>query len=101
MAELHLAKCPKAVETLEAGLEDALSFLSFPSLASRKVSSNNLMEHLNKEIRRRVRVVCIFPRPESYLRLVAVCLMEYLEDWSVTRLYLSEESLKLLNKQAA
>ena len=86
---------------MEAGLEDALTFLSFPSLDSRKVNSNNMLERLNKEIRRRTRVIGIFPNPESYLRLVTVSLMEYSEDWSVTRSYLSEESLKSLDKQAA
>ena len=101
LADQYRAKCPKAIETLEEGLEDSLTFLSFPSLSSRKVSSNNMLERLNKEIRRRTRVVGIFPNPEFYLRLVTVYLMEYSEDWSVTRTYLSEESLKSLDKQAA
>ena len=89
------------IEVLKEGLEDALTFLSFPSLDSRKVSSNNLLERLNKEIRRRTRVVGIFPNPESYLRLVTVYLMEYSEDWSVTKAYLGEESLQSLTNQAA
>ena len=101
LADEYRGKCPKAIQVLEEGLEDALTFLSFPSLDSRKVSSNNMLERLNKEIRRRTRVVGIFPNPEPYLRLVTVYLMEYSEDWSVTRSYLSEESLKSLGKQAA
>lgn len=101
LADEYRGKYPKAIQVLEEGLEDALTFLSFPSLDSRKVSSNNMLERLNKEIRRRTRVVGIFPNPESYLRLVTVYLMEYSEDWSVTRSYLSEESLKSLDKHAA
>ena len=101
LADQYKEKCPKAIETLEEGLEDALTFLAFPKLDARKVSSNNMLERLNKEIRRRTRVVGIFPNPESYLRLVTVYLMEYSEDWSVTRSYLSEESLKSLDNQAA
>ena len=101
LADAYRAKYPKAIETLEDGLEDALTFLSFPSLDSRKVSSNNMLERLNKEIRRRTRVVGIFPDPDSYLRLVTAHLMEYSEDWSVSRSYLSEESLVPLNTQAA
>jgi putative transposase len=101
LAEEYRGKCPKAVETLEEGLEDALTFLAFPKLDARKVSSNNMLERLNKEIRRRTRVVGIFPNPDSYLRLVTVYLMEYSEEWSVTRGYLSEDSLKSLDKQAA
>ena len=101
LANEYRIKCPKAIETLEDGLEDALTFLAFPKLDARKVSSNNMIERLNKEIRRRTRVVGIFPNPESYVRLVTVYLMEYSEDWSVTKSYLSEESLKSLDKQAA
>ena len=101
LADEYQIKCPKAIETLEEGLEDALTFLSFPSLDARKVSSNNMLERLNKEIRRRTRVVGIFPNPESYLRLVTAYLMEYSEDRSVTRSYLSEESLHSLSYQAA
>ena len=101
LADQYREKCPKAVEILEEGLEDALTFLAFPQLDARKVSSNNMLERLNKEIHRRTRVVGIFPNPESYLRLVTVYLMEYSEDWSVSRSYLSEESLKSLYEQAA
>ena len=78
-----------------------MTFLAFPKLDARKASGGNMPERLNKEIRGRTRVVGIFPNPESYLRLVTVYLMEYSEDWSVTRSYLSEESLKSLNNLAA
>ena len=101
LAEEYRGKCPKALLVLEEGLEDALTFLSFPTLDARKVSSNNMLERLNKEIRRRTRVVGIFPNPESYLRLVTKYLMEYSEDWSVTRSYLRDNSLRSLNNQAA
>lgn len=101
LADEYRTKCPKAVDILEEGLEDALTFLSFPQLDSRKVSSNNMMERLNREIRRRTKVVGIFPNPESYLRLVTVYLMEYSEDWSVTNAYLSEDSLNSLHNKAA
>ncbi len=101
LTDQYAGKLPKAIEVLEEGLEDALTFLAFPKLDARKVSSNNMLERLNKEIRRRTRVVGIFPNPESYLRLVTVYLMEYSEDWSVTKSYLSEDSLKSLDNQAA
>ena len=74
-------KCPKAINILEDGLEDALTYLSFPQLDSRKVSSKNMLERLNREIRRRTKVVGIFPSSESYLRLVTMYLIEYSEDW--------------------
>ncbi len=101
LADVYRARFPKAIETLEEGLEDSLTYLTFPKLDARKVSSNNMLERLNKEVRRRTRVVGIFPNPESYLRLVTVYLMEYSEDWSVSKSYLNKESLQLLNDQAA
>ena len=63
--------------------------------------TTNMLERLNEEIRRRTRVVGIFPNPDSYLRLVTTFLMEYAEDWSVSRAYLSEESIRTLLPQAA
>jgi|BioPla2DNA2_1021312.scaffolds.fasta_scaffold00339_12 hypothetical protein len=85
---------------LEEELEDALTYLSFPQLDSRKVSSNNMLERLNREIRRRTKVVGIFPSYESYLRLVTMYLIKYSEDWSVTKAYLSKGSHRhLTNRQ--
>jgi putative transposase len=68
-------------------------------LDSRKIASTNTLERLNKEIRRRTWVVGIFPNQESYVRLVTTYVIEYAEDWSVSRSYLSEQSLQeLLDK---
>ena len=89
------------MEALEEGLEDSLSFYEFPKLDARKIASTNMLERLNEEIRRRTRVVGIFPNPDSYLRLVTTFLMEYAEDWLVSRAYLSEESIRTLLPQAA
>lgn len=94
-------KYSKAIETLENGLEDSLSFYCFPLLDSRKIASTNMLERLNEEIRRRTKVIGIFPNPASYTRLVTTYLMEYSEDWSVSRAYMSESSLSSLESQAA
>jgi transposase-like protein len=81
LADEYRNKYPKVINILEEGLEDALIYLTFPQLDSRKVNSNNMLERLNREIRRRTRVVGIFPSSESYLRLVTMYLIEYSEDW--------------------
>ena len=73
-------KYPEAIETLENGLEDSLQFFSFEKIDSRKIASTNMIERLNKEIRRRTRVVGIFPSMDSYIRLVTSYLIEYSED---------------------
>lgn len=93
LAEQYEKRFPEAIKILEDGLEDSLQFFAFPALDFRKISSSNMLERLNKEIRRRTRVVGIFPNPDSYLRLVATYLMEYAEDWSDSRAYLSAESI--------
>lgn len=55
--------------------------------------SESGIERLNREIRRRTRVIGIFPNESSYVRLVTAYLMEYAEDWSVSRAYISHESI--------
>lgn len=94
LAEEYEKRFPDAIRILEDGLEDSLQFYSFPALDSRKIASSNMLERLNKEIRRRTRVVGIFPNPDSYVRLVATYLMEYAEDWSDARAYFSAESIR-------
>lgn len=92
---------PRAIQCLENGLEDSLAFYAFPQLDARKISSSNMLERLNREIRRRTSVVGIFPNEDSYIRLVTTYLMEYAEDWSVSRAYISEYSMQSLLHQAA
>ena len=92
---------PKAVRCLEEGLEDSLSFYAFPQLDPRKISSTNVLERLNREIRRRTGVVGIFPSADAYTRLVTTYLMEYAEDWSASRAYLSEQSVQAMLRPAA
>ena len=87
---------PRAVQCLENGLEDSLSYYDFPQLDPRKISTTNMLERLNKEIRRRTRVVGIFPNSESYIRLVTTHLIEYAEDWSTTGIYMKSQSLQAL-----
>src|SRR5690554_339319 len=84
---------PQAIALLEEGLEDSLQFLAFPHLDQRKISSTNSLERVHKEIRRRTRVVGIFPTTDSYLRLVTSYLIEYTEDWVSSKKYISSEAI--------
>lgn len=92
--DAYAKRFPKAVQCLENGLEDSLTFYAFPKLDARKISSSNMIERLNREIRRRTSVVGIFPNEASYVRLVTTYLMEYAVDWSVSRAYLSQDSIE-------
>lgn len=60
-----------------------------------------MLERLNREIRRRTSVVGIFPNENAYVRLVTTYLMEYAEDWSVSRAYLNENSIQVLLQAVA
>lgn len=101
LSEQYGKRFPRAIELLEDGLEDSLAFYAFPKLDARKISSTNMLERLNREIRRRTSVVGIFPNPDSYLRLVTTYLMEYADDWSVSRAYLNPTFVQALLQNAA
>ncbi len=89
----HEKKFLEAIECLRNGLEDSLQFYEFEEVDKRKISSTNVLERVHREIRRRSRVVGIFPNRESYLRLITCYLMEYSEDWVTERNYLKEEKI--------
>ena len=61
----------------------------FPGRTSSQDSHTNMLERLNREIRRRTRVVSIFPNEAACLRLVSALLMEISEEWLTGRIYLS------------
>jgi len=94
LIEEYATKFPKAIEVLENGLEDSLQYYEFPEIDSRKISSTNILERLNKEIRRRSKVVGIFPSMESYIRLISCYLIEYAEDWETSRCYIKKDIIQ-------
>ena len=92
-------KYPQAIATLEEGLEDSLQFFNFRQIDARKIASTNLLERLNREIRRRTKVVGIFPSMDSYIRLVTSYLIEYSEDWSSGRSYINPMLINEIQQQ--
>jgi len=91
ICEKFAKKYPEAIECLEEGIEDSIQFFNFEQIDRRKISSTNLLERLNEEIRRRSRVVGVFPSKEAYVRLVTCYLIEYAEDWVNDRSYINKE----------
>jgi len=83
------------VKCLENGLEDSLQFYEFPEIDKRRISSTNVVERIIREIRRRSRVIGVFPNQESYVRLITSYLIEYSEDWINERSYIKQEKLVL------
>ena len=90
------SRYPEAIQCLEEGLEDSLQFFHFDFIDHRRISSTNVLERLNKEVRRRSRVVGIFPSRDAYLRLLTSYLMEYTEEWEVERSYIQPQKLELV-----
>jgi len=95
----HERNYPEAIKTLEEGLEDSLQFFSFAEIDSRKIASTNLLERLNREVRRRTRVVGIFPSMDSYIRLVTSYLIEYSEDWCSGRSYINPKIITSIEQE--
>jgi putative transposase len=73
-----------------------LAFSVFPAEHWRKVWSNNPLERVNKEIKRRCNVVQIFPDDDSVIRLVGAILIEQHDEWATHRRYFSEQSMAKL-----
>lgn len=85
--ELFQDKAPKAMETLDSGFDDATAVLELPADYRKRTRTTNAVERLNAEIRRRERVIRIFPNRESVLRLIGALLMDQDEKWAMGNKY--------------
>jgi putative transposase len=81
-------KATKAMDCLEKGLEEALSVLVFPARYQQRLRTTNLAERMNEEIRRRQRVVRIFPNDAAAMRLIGAILAEKYDQWQQASCYM-------------
>jgi len=81
-------KLPKVVSIVDQGFDDVTAVLSLPVKYRRRLRTTNSVERLNEEIRRRERVIRIFPNRESVIRLIGALLMELDEKWASSKRYL-------------
>jgi putative transposase len=78
----------KAITTLDEGFEDAMQFHSQPPEYHKHLRTTNMLERQNREIRRREKVISIFPNDQSAIRTIGSVLMNIEEDWEVKPPYL-------------
>ena len=93
-AKLREQRLTKAAELVEGGVEETLAYYAFPEEHWRRIRTNNPLERILREIRRRTRVVGAFPDGQSALNLAAARLRHIAgSEWSTKR-YLSMDLLK-------
>lgn len=93
------AKYPKLCVWAEENIGETLSFYHLPYQHHKHMKSTNLLERMNEEIKRRTRVVRIFPNGESCLRLIRALAVETHEGWLEDSRYLNMNLLKEQKKQ--
>jgi putative transposase len=89
MVQRYRAIAPKLAPWMEENLPEGLTVFAFPAAHRRLLRTTNGLERVNQEIRRRTRVVRIFPNEAACLRLVSAIAMEISEEWEAGKAYLS------------
>jgi putative transposase len=89
----YATSAPKLSAWLEENLAEGFTVFDFPLEHRRVIRTTNSLERINREIRRRTRVVGIFPNEAACLRLVSALLMETSEEWQIGKKYCSDKSL--------
>ncbi len=85
---------PKLVEKIDQDIIHCLACFHFPQQHQRRIRTTNLLERLNREIKRRADVVQIFPNKEACERLIGALCMEWSDEWITGRRYLDMTNLK-------
>src|SRR5215212_3323140 len=89
---LYEKNYPKAVAIFEAGIEDALTYLRYPSYHHVRIRTTNMLERLFREVKRRTKVVGVFPNETSASTLATEIMLRSSKEWTLKR-YLSMEAL--------
>jgi len=88
----YAVSAPRLSAWLEDNLSEGFTVFDFPLEHRRSIRTTNSLERINKEIRRRTRVVGVFPNEASCLRLISALLMELSEEWQIGKHYCAGKS---------
>jgi transposase-like protein len=91
-ADKHRPKAPQLADWMERSVPEGLTVFTRPAAHRRRLRTSNMLERLNKEIKRRTRVATLFPNEASLLRLVSAVLAEVDEEWQTGKCYLNNET---------
>jgi transposase-like protein len=92
VVEKYAPIASELADWLEVAIPEGLMVFDFPEAHRRRIRTSNVLERVSQELKRRTRVVRIFPNEVSCLRLVSAVLMEISEDWETDRIYLNFDS---------
>ncbi len=95
--ELYAKRFPKAVSVFEAGVEDALTYLRYPGTHHARIRTTNMLERLFREVKRRTRVVGVFPNETSASTLATEIVLRSSDEWALKR-YLTMDALEGIEK---
>ena len=83
--ERYQGRFEKAVQVFARGIEEALTYLDFPSSHQKHIKSTNVLERLFREVKRRTRVVGVFPSEKSLANLATAVMLRASEEWAFRR----------------
>jgi putative transposase len=92
VAGKYTESAPKLAAWIDENIREGLNVFGLPEHHRRRLRSSNMLERLNREIKRRTRVASLFPNEASALRLVTAVLAETSEEWETGRVYLSMDA---------
>jgi transposase-like protein len=89
--EKYKTSAPALAAWMETSIPEGLTVFDFPEKIRKRLRTSNMLERINKEVKRRTRVASLFPNEQSCLRLVTAILVEISEEWEAGPAYLKPE----------